>query len=83
MYYDQVRQFPRYGLIMMGDFLSRVVTLEAVTSAFLQRPNRGGWGWRRATALGVKWFMLVVSASKTSKVLPALMACRRVEVRRV
>ena len=26
-------------------------------------------------ALGVKWFMLVVSVSKTSKVLPALMAC--------
>jgi hypothetical protein len=33
--YDQVQQLPRYGLIMMSDFLSRAVTLEAVTPAFL------------------------------------------------
>ena len=33
--YDQVRQLPRYGLIMLSDSLSHAVTLEAVTSAFL------------------------------------------------
>ena len=60
---------------MMGDFLSRVVTLEAVTPAFLQRPNRGGWGLEEGYDTGSEVFMLVVSASKTSKVLPALIAC--------
>jgi hypothetical protein len=54
---------------MMSAFLSRVVTvvtLEVVTPAFLtwslallallplQRPGRGGRGWRRAVALGVQ-----------------------------